>query len=268
MSLDPAKLANALWLRIPRRGRRECILCGHRCGGFLPYRGGWASSPAAMRALDVIGSDLANFECPWCGSHDRERHMALFLEASGLWAAIPGASILHFAPERRLSPRIAAIGPARYVRADLHPAGPGIERMDIHAIPAEDSSFDLVIANHVLEHVEDDRRAVAEVARVLRPGGHAVLQVPFSPRLQATFSDPGIDDDRSRRECYGQEDHVRLFGRDVFERFALAGSLEDISSPHGRLLPDSDPWRLGINAAEPFFLFRKPVRPVSTDGTL
>lgn len=255
---DYAKLVRALWLRLPRPGRRECVLCGHRCGGFLPYRGGWRDSPPAMRALDVVGSDLENFECPWCGGHDRERHLLMYLRASGLWDRLSGSSVLHFAPERRLSPLMAAQGPARYLRVDLHPSGAGIERMDIQAITEDDASFDMVIANHVLEHVDDDRRAVAEVARVLRPGGFAVLQVPYSPRLTATFSDPGIDDDRARRQCYGQEDHVRLFARDVFARFAGAGDLQERIATHDGLLHGSDAWRWGVNAAEPFFLFQKP----------
>jgi SAM-dependent methyltransferase len=258
MRPDPVKLFRAAWLRLPRPGRRDCVICGHRCGGFLPYRTGWSGSPRAMRALDVVGSDLGNFECPWCGSHDRERHLMMYLQATGLWSRIPGLSILHFAPERRLAPRLLAQGPVRYVRADLYPAGPDIIRMDIHAIPEDDRSFDLVIANHVLEHVDDEVRAVAEIARVLRPGGHAVLQVPYSPRLTRTFSDPGIDSEAARLECYGQEDHVRLFGRDVFARFAAAGGLEDLSASHGELLPDRDAYRWGVNPAEPFFLFRKP----------
>ena len=261
MSFHPVKLARALLLRLPRPLRRECVLCGHRCGGFLPYRGGWAGSPRAMRALGVVGSDLANFECPWCGSHDRERHLLLYLRASGLWDRMPGAEILHFAPERRLAPRIAALAPRRYLRADLYPVGSDIVRMDIHAIPEPGASFDLVIANHVMEHVDDDARAVAEVARVLRPGGYAVLQVPFSPRLAATFSDPGIDDEQARLQCYGQEDHVRLFGRDVFARFAAEGRLENRVARHADLLAGFDARRWGVNAAEPFFLFRKPGTP-------
>lgn len=93
-------------------------------------------------------------------------------------------------------------------------------------IPCEDGRFDLVVANHVLEHVAADRAAVSEVARVLAPGGHAVLQTPYSSVLRATFEDPGVSSPVARLQLYGQEDHLRLFGLDIFaHRVVRAGAL-------------------------------------------
>lgn len=241
---------------IPRRARRYCILCDRRVGRFLPYRGGSLEAPALMRALGMIGSDIDNFVCPRCGGHDRERHLLLYLQASGLMAAIPTMRVLHFAPERHLSQRIAESAPIAYARCDLYPTSPEIERVDIESMPFEDRSFDLVIANHVLEHVADDNRALAEIHRVLRPGGGAILQTPYSPMLHRTWSDPGIVADQARRQAYGQEDHVRLFGGDIFERFSSSG-LRACISTHDALLGDRDPAMLGVNPREPFFLFRR-----------
>lgn len=210
-----------------------------------------------LRALNIVGSDVDNFECPWCGAHDRERHLFLYLRETGLLAELAGRDILHFAPERHLSRLIAGAAPARYVRGDLFPSSPDIERLDITAIPFSDGSFDLVLANHVMEHVADDLRALAEVRRVLRPGGRAILQTPFSTKLCHSWSDPGIDTDEARFLAYGQEDHVRLYGRDIFERFAAIG-FEAAVGYHEALLPGVSGARHGVNVDEPFMLFRRP----------
>lgn len=124
------------------------------------------------------------------------------------------------------------------------------------AMPFDDQSFDLVIANHVLEHVADDKKALAEMFRVLRVGGHAILQTPYSPRLAHTWQDEGIDTDDARLVAFGQEDHVRLYGKDIFERFASA-RFEPLIGYHDELLSNVDPAYSGVNALEPFFLFRR-----------
>ena len=119
------------------------------------------------------------------------------------------------------------------------------------------SSIDLVIANHVLEHVADDGKALSELFRILAPGGYAVLQTPYSRKLHTTWSDPGINTGQARLHAHGQEDHVRLFGRDIFQRITAAGFQSQVRR-HEELLPDVDPREVGVNPAEPFFLLRKP----------
>ena len=125
------------------------------------------------------------------------------------------------------------------------------------SIQFDASTFDAVIANHVLEHVDDDARALSEIHRVLKPGGMAILQTPYSSRLHHTWQDAGIDTPEARLQAYGQEDHVRLFGRDIFERIVAAGFESDIRQ-HSELLSGVNPMVAGVNADEPFFLFRKP----------
>lgn len=255
--MDPLKLmryALAGWLP---GGSRACAMCGHKVWRYMPYHRGSRGAPPLMRALDGVGSDVDHFECPRCGAHDRERHLLLYMRASGLFERLGGMRVLHFAPERRLWPRIAAAMPSEYVRCDLFPSMPGVVKADMEAMPFADAAFDLVIANHVLEHVDDERKALGEVARVLAPGGFAILQTPYSARLHATWRDPGIDTPEARLQAYGQEDHVRLFGRDIFERIASAG-FESHVCRHAELLGDVDTGVAGVNAAEPFFLFRKP----------
>lgn len=252
------KLLKALLLRWPIRHRAHCALCDRDVGGFLPYHDGWRGAPEVVRALAVVGSDLDHFECPRCGAHDRERHLLLYLQASGLWERICEARILHAAPERRLSRLIAARAPAQYIRSDLYPVESDMQCINLEAIPLADVSLDLVIANHVLEHVSDLERALAEIGRVLAPGGHAVLQVPFSRMLSGTIDDPSVRTEAGRLALYGQEDHVRLFGMDVFERFERGLGCAMVGGEHAKLLPDVDPRIAGVNASEPFMLFRKP----------
>jgi len=212
---------------------------------------------ALMSALDVVGSDVDNFSCPWCQSHDRERHLFLFMQAAGIFSFISGRRVLHFAPETHLSRLIQKAKPETLVKCDLHPWAPDMVEMDLLALPYADDYFDLLIANHVLEHVEDDRRAVAEIARVLKPGGYAILQTPYSAVLERTWEDAGICSEESRLEAFGQEDHVRLFGKDIFDRIAQQGLVPKVQS-HEELLAGYSPHRFGLNDREPFFLFAKP----------
>lgn len=237
-------------------GQRQCVLCGHAVWRFMPYQYGTRSVQPLSRVLGVIGSDVTNFACPRCWAHDRERHLLLYLRASRLLDEIAGKTVLHFAPERRLQTVIERANPATYIKADLFPSSVRVRRVDMLAMPFDDRSFDFLIANHVLEHVADDRRALAEIHRVLRIGGYAILQTPYSPRLSRTWQDDGIDTDDARLVAFGQSDHVRLYGRDIFERFASAG-LRSLVTRHEELLPDIDAVRFGINAREPFFLFRR-----------
>lgn len=209
-----------------------------------------------MRALHTIGSNPDQFECPRCGAHDRERHLLMYMRADGILSHLGGKVVLHFAPEKRLSRFITAATPSRYLRADLFPCSPDVERVDMLDMQFEDESFDCVIANHVLEHVSNVPRALAEIRRVLKQGGLAILQTPYSEKLYHTWQDEGIDTPPARLQAYGQEDHVRLFGRDIFEQIAGAG-FENRVRRHSELLPDVDPVVMGVNRDEPFFLFRK-----------
>lgn len=233
---------------------RLCVVCGKASADFIPYRYGESPTPALLATLRMVGSDMNNFSCAWCGSHDRERHLVLYLRSAGIFEWIRGRRILHFAPERHLPRLINAAQPTVYVLADLHAKEPNVECVDIMQMPYPDASFDLVIANHVLEHVHNDMRALSEIRRVLGVNGQAILQTPYSSRLHHTWSDPGIDAEDARRQAYGQEDHVRLYGEDIFERFKSAGLISQVRT-HDNLLPTIDAKKHGVNSLEPLFLF-------------
>lgn len=237
-----------------RGKRRKCYVCGATFNNFLPYRD--AERSPFLRQLECVGSDVENFYCPVCSCFDRERHLFMYFDALGLWDAARGARVLHVAPEAKLAERIAAAGPAEYVRGHLAP-GPGEVRVDVTDINFPDGHFDLVICNHVLEHVPDDGRAIAELYRVLKPGGRAVLQTPFSTVLARTFQDPGIDTDAKRLRFYGETDHVRVYGRDLFERLASAG-FSVATERHSDLFPPEAAAYHGVNPAEDLLLILKP----------
>jgi SAM-dependent methyltransferase len=234
-----------------------CYACNKRVARFLPYRGGWKDVPPLIKVLDVIGSDVENFSCPRCGAHDRERHLLMYFDRAGMWKRIAGANVLHFAPERILAARISNAKPARYVKADLFPAAAGIMREDISKLSFGDCTFDVVIANHVLEHVADDRAAMKEIFRVLEPGGVAVLQTPYSDKLTQTFEDESIRDDEGRLQAFGQEDHVRLYGRDLFSRLEGVGFVSKVLD-HDAALKDFGESLYGVNRREPFICMERP----------
>lgn len=253
---------NIRWQLLNRGStKHECYLCRRKFARFFPYRGGRQAQSSFIRHVDLVGSDVDNFGCPFCKCNDRERHLFLYFDRLALWARFAGSSILHFAPERRLSERIVAAGPAKYVKADLYPADlfslyPDVERMDVTEIPYPDASFDFLICNHVLEHVLDDRQALSEIHRVLRTGGQAVLQTPFSTLLTKTIEDPGIRSEELRIIAYGQEDHVRLFGLDFLERIVESGlRLKPVRHSDVSTLDEAS--RYGMNSREDLILVEK-----------
>ena len=210
-----------------------------------------------MVLMEAVGSDLSVFRCPACACIDRDRHLWMYMAAAGLPEQLAGARVLHLAPEQALEPLIQACGPARYVRGDLYPARAGIERINAEQLPFANASFDLIIANHLLEHVAEPARALAEFHRCLSPGGMLIAQTPYAPHLRHTFELDSPTTAEFRRLFYGQDDHVRLFGQDLVATLHAAGFTGELL-PHEQLLPGFDPQEFGVNGREPFFAFSKP----------
>jgi SAM-dependent methyltransferase len=211
-----------------------CCICGHYLRRFLPFRG------------------RRNAECPNCGSLARHRLLWKFLSARTKLFDRRPKQVLHFAPERGVRRRLTQYPQLSYVAADLA-GGPDILPVDVTAMKFPDSSFDVVICNHVLEHVDDDRKAMAELHRVLRPGGWAVITTPI--RGVKTLEDPAVTQPHMRKELFGQENHVRRYGRDIVGRLQDAGfrveiyQREDLAGPHS--------WQpLGLDRGIIFFCTR------------
>lgn len=232
----------------------RCVACGSTVEFWLALDGDAFLRSAFGEAIDSIGSDLSRFWCPHCRSTDRDRHLILYLDAVGATADLAGADVLHLAPEAAISSLIRQRGPRRYVRGDLQPAADDIERIDLESLPFADASFDYVICNHVLEHVHSVARALAEVARVLRPGGRFICQTPYARRLTTTFEDPELQSEADRVFFYGQNDHVRRFGRDIGAIIRGSG-FHGALRGHAEMLGEIDGAALGVNEREPFFDF-------------
>jgi SAM-dependent methyltransferase len=169
----------------------------------------------------IVGSGLRNAMCPVCGSSDRVRLLYLFLRNRTNLFTEP-VKLLHLAPEKPLMEILVKQKNIDYLTADLNPENVMI-KMDITNIHYPDNCFDAILCNHVLEHIPDDRKAMHELYRVLKPGGWAILQVPVSNVLEQTFEDFTIISPLEREKHFGQKDHVRIYGKDYRERLKKAG---------------------------------------------
>lgn len=237
---------------------KKCYICNKKLGHFLKYRGGWVSFSFWIRNIELVGSDVDNFACPFCGSHDRERHLFMFFDKLNIWDKFRGANILHFAPERHLSRKIEDYSPIKYVKADLFPKDVSIEKIDATTIPYKDSMFDILIFNHILEHIPEYVKALNEIFRVLKPNGIAIIQTPYSKLLNKNFEDEGINTDQLRLVFYGQEDHVRVFGEKQFiKELKNAGFILDIVK-HSDCFCDQDSFYYGVNKYEDLIKAKKP----------
>ena len=206
---------------------RECPICGARRRKFLPY--GYVTSRE-----DAL--------CPRCLSLERHRLIWLWLERhSDLFAAHP--HILHIAPEVSLMRHFKRHYKGckeRYTTADLESPLADIH-FDVQHIPMEARSIDVVICNHLLEHVVNDRLALSELHRILKHGGWGIMLVPEDRSRATTFEDDTITDAKERTRLFGQYDHRRVYGRDYDLRLAEAGfvveriAVADLLSPEERI---------------------------------
>ena len=184
----------------------ECPICQSQYRKFLPY-----GRVARENSL-----------CPNCLALERHRLLWVYLhQRTTLFTE--KQRLLHIAPEYCFIDRFESLNNLEYVTADLESPLAKV-KMDILQMPFEPNTFDCVLCNHVLEHVEDDSKAASEILRVLKPGGWAILQVPFfEPVPEQTFEDPSITSNSERFKMYGQKDHLRLYGKDYKKRLESWG---------------------------------------------
>ncbi len=168
------------------------------------------------------GSSRPNAICANCGSLERHRLLWLFLTREvDVENTANGGSMIHVAPEPSLRQKFAELLGENYLTADLYDESVD-EKMDITAIERPDESVDFIVANHVLEHINDDRTAMKELCRVQKRGGWSILLAPVA-NMESTYEDPSITSEQGRLEAFGQVDHVRRYGADYVERLRGAG---------------------------------------------
>jgi SAM-dependent methyltransferase len=200
--------------------QHHCPLCDAHVQDFLA--GG--RSYSVLTQYDVVGGGRRpHVFCPVCRSTDRERLVYLYLvHKTNVLRRTQPTTVLHVAPERSLRQILRSHPYLDYRTADLQP-GKADTTLDITQIPYPAETFDLIICNHVLEHILDDRQAMGELYRVLRPDGLAILQVPLALKLATTYEDPSCTEPEARMQAFGQKDHVRIYGRDYGQRLESVG---------------------------------------------
>jgi len=198
-----ATLRRAVRPLLHRGDAVACPCCGKQFSGFVRHR----ARPHA--------------KCPYCASLERHRLLHLYITER---TDLPDGrySVLHLAPEYELQRYLRSRPNLTYRSADLD-SPLADDQVDIQALPYDDESFDVVLCLHVLEHIPDDRLAMRELHRVLKPGGRAIVMCPIDYDRSETLEDPSVTDPKERARVFGQFDHVRLYGPDFEDRLAEAG---------------------------------------------
>lgn len=184
----------------------EDPISGKKYRKFLPY----GRKPARPNALSPSSLSL-----------ERHRLMWLYLkEKTNFFTA--NLKVLHIAPEHCFIKIFESMKNLDYITADIESPLAKV-KMDVHNIPFGDNTFDVVFCNHVMEHVESDIIAMQEIRRVLKPTGWAIIQSPIDIGREKTFEDPSITSPKEREIVFGQDDHVRMYGKDYGARLRSSG---------------------------------------------
>ncbi len=154
-------------------------------------------------------------------SLERHRLLWLFLQKETNFFTAP-LQVLHFAPEQAFYKRFRKLKNLTYTTTDLNSPLADV-KADICHLPFEDSTFDVILCNHVLEHIPDDTKAMKELYRILKIGGWGIIQIPQDLSRGKTFEDNSISDKQERAKIFGQYDHVRIYGRDYFDKLRSVG---------------------------------------------
>ncbi len=182
----------------------NCNVCGKSFRKFLPY-----GRKARENAL-----------CPNCLALERHRLMWLFLQERTVFFT-DNLKVLHIAPEHCFIDRMEKLPNLKYITGDLESPLAKV-KMDVHQIPFEDNTFDVVFCNHVMEHVEDDILACKEINRVLKSSGWGIIQSPVY-NIDHTLEDSTVKNPKERERVFGQRDHVRKYGKDYARRLSKSG---------------------------------------------
>lgn len=198
------------------RGPFFCNLCGYK-GNLWLWRG---HDNEAIRKHQIIGAGRRQCDCFACGSSDRDRLVFNYLKTH--ISDFQELKFLHVAPERQLNKRLRSLG-ANTVNIDARKSGYTFAygrktiTADLTDLPFENDYFDWLIANHVLEHIEDEKQALLEIQRVLKPNGRAILMVPFAESLEENILATDNWTPQMREDNLGQHDHVRLYGKNFYK---------------------------------------------------
>jgi len=200
------------------------------------------------------GKQRENALSPGTLSLERHRQMWLYLQNETDFFT-KNYKVLHIAPEQEFLRKFKKMKNLDYTSADLF--SPIVDiKADILDLPFADESFDVIFCNHVLEHIEDDRKAMSELYRVMKKGGWGILQVPMKNSLEKTYEDFTITDPKERQKNFGQYDHVRWYGMDYFDRLKSVG-FDAEANFYSQKFSDADIKKFGLNRNEILPIVRK-----------
>lgn len=190
------------------------------------YKGNRFTDPidgSSYRTFLPYGYDKLrqNALCPGTLSLERHRYLWLYLQRKTTFLE-KKLKVLHVAPEQVFYTKFKGFSNWEYTTTDLHSPLADV-KADICALPFENNSFDLVLCNHVLEHIPADNKAMEELYRIIKKGGTLIAQVPLNENAETTFEDNTITDPAERTKIFGQYDHVRVYGKDYYTRLEQAG---------------------------------------------
>lgn len=204
---------------------RFCLICGQRVKVFLPA----GEDIELFKRQHIIGGGRRNHAlCSNCGCLERNR-WCMYVLAQRTNVIIEPCTVLHFAPEEGIADLIRTNKECIYYSADLM-RDRAMLQVDLTNILFKDSTFDYIIVNHVLEHILDERTAIRELKRVLKDDGVIIMSFPVCTE-QDTYEDASIITRKDRKRNFGQEDHVRLYGRDYRERLESYGLAIEVKTP-------------------------------------
>ncbi|NKI27409.1 class I SAM-dependent methyltransferase [Arenibacter sp. 6A1] len=185
-------------------------------------------------------------------SLERHRLLWLFLQNETKFFTVK-SRVLHFAPEQAFYDRFKLLDNIDYTTTDLESPLADVTA-DICSLPFQDNSFDVIFCNHVLEHIPDDTKAMQELYRILKPGGWGVFQVPQDLERLTTYEDDSITDKKERAKIFGQYDHVRIYGKDYFDKLRSVGfKVQEIDYTNKNLTAEEiDRYRLAKGEIIPF----------------
>ncbi|WP_370226679.1 class I SAM-dependent methyltransferase [Mesoflavibacter sp.] len=189
------------------------------------------------------GKQRPNVLSPSTLSLERHRLLWLYLKNETDFFT-SNKKVLHFAPEQAFYKRFRQLKNLDYTTTDLLSPLADV-KADICDLPFKDNTYDVILCNHVLEHIPNDTKAMQELYRVLKPNGIAILQIPQDLNRETTFEDNTITDKKERAEIFGQYDHVRIYGRDYFDKLRSIGfKVEEVDYTSKLSLEKIDKYRL------------------------
>tara|TARA_Y200000002_G_scaffold320272_1_gene280008 strand:- start:652 stop:1434 length:783 start_codon:yes stop_codon:yes gene_type:complete len=190
-------------------------------------------------------------------SLERHRLIWLYLQRETNFFKTPG-KLLHIAPEKAFMKPLNKLKHLAYTTCDLESPLADV-KADICDLPFADASFDWILCNHVLEHIPNDTKAMQELYRVLKPGGIALLQVPLQSNRAETFEDDCIVNKVERTKVFGQYDHVRVYGKDYFDKLRQTG-FEVSEIQFGKSLTETERLRYAVTKDEYIPLCLRPIQ--------